>query len=171
METYNMPEQEQRRRKSWPLLLLIVVLLLVGGGLFAWLVVAKQSSPPASVSTNPHFSATTQAGTSSGKGTPSTVANDVRQQVAQRLHLSVNQLTMKLQSGAAIDALATQQGMSADAWRAFVIATYQAAYEKEVQAGNVTQVRAGHDMRNIRAYPFDALNGWVTNDCLGATPQ
>lgn len=172
METYNMPEQEQRQRKSWPLLLLIiVVLLLVGGGLFAWLVIAKQSSPPASVSTNPHFSATTQAGTSGGKGTPPTVANDVRQQVAQRLHLSVDQLTTKLQSGIAIDSLATQQGMSSDAWRAFVIATYQAAYEKEIQAGNVTQTSADHDMRNIRAYPFDALNGWVTNDCLGVTPQ
>jgi len=168
METYDMPEQAQRRRKVSHLLL-IVVLLLAGGGLFAWLVVAGQPPQPSSDSTSPHFSTTTQSGVPASKGTPPSVANDVRQQVAQKLHLSVDQLITKLQSGVAIDSLAMQQGMSSDAWRTFLIATYHAAYEKEVRTGNVTQVRTDHDMRNIRSYPLDALNNWVTNDCLGIT--
>jgi hypothetical protein len=177
MEKYDLPERERRRRNLWPFLLLIVVLLLAGGGLFAWLMVARQPAQPSLVSTNPHFSATAQSSTTTGqspasaKGTPPAVANDVRQRVAQRLHLSVDQLTAKLQSSIAIDSLAAQQGMSSDAWRTFVLATYQAAYEKEVRAGNVAQARADHDMRNIRSYPLDALNSWVTSDCLGVTPD
>lgn len=168
MEEYDMSEQERRRRNFWPFLLLIVVLLLTGGGLFAWLVMTRQAPQQSSVGTNPHFSAATQPSATT-KGTPPAVASDVRQQVAQKLYLSVDQLTAKLQAGVAIDSLAAQQGLSSDVWRAFVIATYQAAYEKEVRAGKVTQARADHDMRNIRSYPLDALNGWVTNDCLGVT--
>ena len=172
MKKHDFTEPEQRQKKGWPLLLFLIVLLLLAGiGLFAWLVFAGQTPQASNISTNPHFSATTQSSATTGKGTPPEVANDVRQQVAQKLHLSLDQLTAKLQSGVPIDSLATQQGISADSWRAFVIATYQAAYEREVSAGKVTQVRADHDMRNIRSYPLDALNGWVTNDCLGVTTE
>jgi hypothetical protein len=172
MEEYDMPERERQRRNVWPFLLLIAVLLLAGGGLFVWLVIASQPPQPSSVTTTSHFSSTTQpSAAAGGKGTPPTVAGDVKQQVAQQLRLSVGQLTTKLQSGVAIDSLAAQQGMSSDAWRAFVIATYQAAYEKEVRAGYVTQARADHDMHNLRSYPLDALNTWATNDCLGITPE
>lgn len=181
METHDIPEQEKRRRNFWPYLLLIVVLLLVGG-LAVWLLGARQPAQSSPFSSNPHFSATAQSSAVTGKsstatgqspasakGTPPAVANDVRQLVAQRLHLSVDQLMAKLQSGVAVDSLAAQQGMTSDTWRTFVLNTYQTAYEKEVQAGTVTQARANHDMQNIRTYPYDALNSWVTNDCLGNT--
>ena len=112
-----------------------------------------QSSPPAS------------------KGTPPEVANIVRQQVAQKLHLSVDQLTTKLQSGVSIEALAAQQGMSPGEWRTFVIATYQAAFEQVVNARKLAQVLADRYMHNIRLYPPDALDNWVTMDCLGSASE
>lgn len=163
--------QEQQPKKGWRFhLLFIALVLIVGIGLLIWQALARQTASTANISNNPHFSSSTQAATVS-KATPPTVANDVRQQVAQKLHLSVDQLTIKLQAGVLIESLATQQGMSPEGWRTFVIATYQAAYNKEVGAGKVTQAQADHYMHNIRSYPLDALNGWVTNDCLGITDQ
>jgi hypothetical protein len=91
--------------------------------------------------------------------------------VAQQLHLSVDQLTAKLQSGISIESLVTQQGMSSAQWHTFVINTYQAAYNSAVSARKVVQGRADNDMHHIRAYPPDALDGWVTMDCLGTTAQ
>ena|SRR5258707_14424446 len=162
-DTFTEPEQ----KKGWPrLLLLIGLLLVVGIGLLGWLIFARQTPAPSSVGTNPHFSATSAP---VSKGTPPEVASTVRQQVAQKLHLTVEQLTAKLQAGVPIESLATQQGMSPDAWRTFVIATYQAAYDQAVSTGKLTQAQADHDMHNIRAYPPDALNGWATNDFLGVT--
>lgn len=162
----NFTESEHQQKRGWPrLLLLTILLLVVGSGLLVWQVFARQTPQASSISNNPHFSA--QSSPPASKGTPPEVANIVRQQVAQKLLLSVDQLATKLQSGVSIEALAAQQGMSPGEWHTFVITTYQAAYEREVRAGKVTQARADHDMRNIRSYPLDALNGWVTNDCLG----
>ena len=162
-DTFTEPEQ---KKGGFRLLLLIGLLLVVGIGLLGWLVFARQTSAPSSISTNPHFNATV---TNASKGTPPEVANTVRQQVAQKLRLTVDQLTAKLQADVAIESLAAQQGMSADAWRTFVIATYQAAYDQAASAGKLTQAQADHTMHNIRAYPPDALNAAVTNDCLGVT--
>jgi hypothetical protein len=155
----------RQKKGNLRLLLLIGLLLVVGLGLLNWLIFVHQTpAPSTSISTNAHFSATS---TSSSKGTPAEVASMVRQQVAQKLQLSVDQLTARLQAGTSIETLAAQQGMAADAWRTFVIATYQAVYNQAVSAGHLAQACADHDMRNIRAYPPDALNTWVTNDCLG----
>lgn len=157
----------QQKKGGSRLLLLIGLLLVVGLGLLGWQVFARQAStPPNAISTNAHFSTTS---TSVSKGTPPEIATLVRQQVAQKLQLSVAQLTARLQAGTPIETLAVQQGMSADAWRTFIITTYQVAYSQAVSAGQLTQARADHDLRNIRAYPPDALNAWVTNDCLGET--
>jgi hypothetical protein len=164
-ETMTDPQQKKGGPRLW--LLLIGVLLVVGLGLLGWQVFAHQVSTPSNtMSTNTHFSATL---TPVSKGTLPEVASRVRQQVAQQLQLSADQLTARLQAGTPIETLATQQGMSADEWRTFVITTYQAAYNQAVSAGQLTQARADHDMRNIRSYPPDALNSWVTNDCLGIT--
>lgn len=161
---------DPRQKKSGPRLLFVIgVLLVVGLGLLGWQVFMHQpsSAPSNTVSTNTHFSATSTS--VSSKGTPPEVATIVRQQIAQQLHLSVDQLTARLQAGTPIETLAVQQGMSADGWRTFVLATYQSAYNQAVSAGQLPQASADHDMRNIRAYPPDALNTWVTNDCLGIT--
>ncbi|HEY0755669.1 MAG TPA: hypothetical protein VGD98_17055 [Ktedonobacteraceae bacterium] len=163
--------ESEQKKGSLRLLLLISLLLVVGGGLLAWQFFTRQTPQASNISTNPHFNATAQSSPSASKGTPPEVVSVVRQQVAQQLHLSVAQLVAKLQAGVAIETLAAQQGMSADAWRTFVIATYQAAYNQAVSAGQLTQANADHDMHNIRSYPSDALNGWVTNDCLSATTE
>ena len=159
---------DTQQKKGGPrLLLLIGLLLVVGLGLLGWQIFAHQASAPSNnINTNAHFRATS---TSVSKGTPPGVANIVRQQVAQKLQLSVDQLIARLQAGTPIETLAAQQDIPADTWRTFVITTYQAAYNQAVSAGQLTQARADHDMRNIRSYPPDALNAWVTNDCLGIT--
>jgi len=163
-------EPEQQQKKGWPLLLLLAGLLLVVGiGLLAWQVFAQQTTQTSSISNNPHFSA--QSSPPASKNTPPEVANVVRQQVARKLHLSVDQLTTKLQSNVSIEELAAQQGMSPGAWRTFVIATYQAAFEQAVNAGKLTQARADRYMHNIRLYPPDALDNWVTMDCLATTDR
>lgn len=163
----NTSTEPEQKKSGTRLLLFIGPLLVVGLGLLGWQVFVRQTPAPSNVSTNPHFRATSTL--ISSKGTPPEVANVVRQQVAQKLHLSVDQLTTKLQAGVAIESLAAQQGISAEAWRTFVLTTYQTAYNQAVSSGQVTQARADHDMHNIRAYPPAALNGWVTNDCLGVT--
>ena len=156
---------QKRQRKGRLLLFILVGVLFVGGiGVLIWWQIAGQQTPQASsIANNSHFSTSTPV----SKNTPPEVANDVRQHVAQQLHLSVDQLTAKLQSGMAIEALAAQQGMSSVQWRTFVIDIYQAAYNHAVSAGSLAQARADSDMRHIRAYPPDALDGWVTMDCLG----
>ena len=159
-------EPEQQQKKDWSLLLLLIgLLIVVGSGLLAWQVFARQTPQASSISNNPHFSA--QSSPPAGKGTPPEVANVVRRQVAHKLHLSVDQLMTKLQSGVSIEALAAQQGMSPGEWHTFVIATYQAAFEQAVSAGKLAQARADRYMHNIRSYPPDALDNWVTMDCLG----
>jgi hypothetical protein len=65
-DTYTEPEQ----KKGGPrLLLLISLLLVVGLGLLGWLIFARQTPAPSSVSTNPHFSATS-APVSKGSRSP-----------------------------------------------------------------------------------------------------
>jgi hypothetical protein len=157
------PEQQQKKGRT-RILFLAGLLLVVGIGLLAWQVFARQTPQTSSISNNPHFSA--QSSPPASKSTPPEVANVVRQQVAQKLHLSVDQLTTRLQSGVSIEALAAQQGMTPDEWRTFVIATYQAAFEQAVNAGKLTQARAERFMHSIRLYPPDALDNWVTMDCL-----
>lgn len=156
---------QKRQRKGRQLLFILVGVLFVGGiGALTWWQIAGQQTPQAaSIENNSHFSTATPV----SKNTPPEVASDVRQHVAQQLHLSVDQLTVKLQSGVAIEALATQQGISSAQWRTFVVDTYQAAYNRAVSAGSLAQARADNDMRHIRTYPPDALDGWVTMDCLG----
>jgi hypothetical protein len=102
------------QKKGSPRLLFLIGFLLIAGlGLLGWQVFAHQASTPSnSVSTNAHFNATS---TSSSKGTPPEVATIVRQRIAQRLPLSVDQFTARLQAGTPIETLATQQRMSADA--------------------------------------------------------
>ena len=163
-------EPEQQQKKGWlRILLLISLLLVVGIGLLAWQVFARQTPQASSISNNPHYSA--QSSPPANKSTPPQVANVVRQQVAQKLHLSVDQLTTKLQAGVSIEALAAQQGMSPGQWRTFVIATYQAAFEQAVSAGKLTQARADRYMHSIRLYPPDALDNWVTMDCLATATE
>ena len=169
-DDFTEPEQQQQQKKGRTrILLLIGLLLVVGSGLLAWQVFARQTPQASSISNNPHFSV--QSSPPASKGTPPEAANVVRQQVAQKLHLSIDQLTTKLQSGVSIEALATQQGMSPGEWRTFVIATYQAAFEQAVNAGKLTQARADRYMHSIRLYPPDALDNWVTMDCLGRASE
>src|SRR6266702_3765265 len=122
-DDFTEPEQQQQQKKGRTrILLLIGLLLVVGSGLLDWQVFAPQTPQATSISNNPHFSV--QSSPPASKSTPPEVANVVRRQVAQKLHLSVDQLTTKLQSGVSIEALAAQQGMSPNEWRTFVIDTY-----------------------------------------------
>ncbi len=168
-------EEPQPTRRRLPLILLMVILVLAvvgGGGFLAWQLLAPSSlTANGSPSGGSPAQATqaTSTGLEPGKGTPPAVAAEVRQQVAQKLHLSVSQLQAQLQSGTPIETLAAHVGMSQDQWQTFVLDTYQTAYDHAVSAGAVTQQQADHDMQNIRRYPLSALDEWVTGDCLGTS--
>jgi hypothetical protein len=167
-------EELQHTKRRLPLIFLSAILILAvgGGGVLAWQLLSSPSfmangspaGPPAT-----QASQTTVPGSQQGKGTPPTIAAEVRQQVAQQFQLSVSQLQAQLQSGTPIETLAMQAGMSQERWRTFVIDAYQSAYDHAVSVGAVTQQRADHDMHNIRLYPLSALDGWVTGDCLGTS--
>src|SRR5947209_7961276 len=164
MENQGFNTQKQQKKGRLFLFLLVGVLFVVGIGVLTWWQIFGQQMPHASgINNNTHFSTSTPV----SKNTPPEVASDVRQHVAQQLHLSVDQLTAKLQSGVSIKSLAMQQGMSSAQWHTFVIDTYQAAYNRDVSAGKLEQARADNDMRHLRSNPPDALGGWVTMECLG----
>ena len=167
-------EESQHTKRRLPLILLIAILILAvgGGGVLAWQVFSSPgftangspAGPPAA-----QASQTTATGSQQGKGTPPTVAAEVRQQVAQQFQLSVSQLQAQLQAGTPIETLAMHAGMSQEQWHTFVLDSYQAAYGHAVSAGEVTQQRADHDMHKITLYPLSALDAWVTGDCLGTS--
>jgi len=169
-DDFRKSDEARKRRRHMSLILLSAILLAVlgGGGLLAWQLFAGQSP---STNGNAYIlpPQTTQVnGTDpQSKATPSDVAAEVRQNVAQKLQLSVTQLQAQLQAGTSIGLLATQHGMNPEQWHTFVLNTYQAAFDHAVKQGKMTQQLDDKWMHNIKSYPPGPLNDWVTMDCLG----
>ena len=65
----------------------------------------------------------------------------IKQQIAQALHLTANQLKKQLRSGKTLSAVATAQGVSLDQLTAIVHDAFTNGLEPAVTAGSVKQVQ------------------------------
>lgn len=158
-------QRRQERRFLFPRFLLRGLLLVVGSTLLLGCQAPTQqaSQSPTQVTGSP-------TSEQPSKGTPPEVADYVRQHLAQALHLSTNQLIMKLRAGEAIGSLAAQQNLSGDEWHILEITTYQAAYERLVSEGKISSQEASLRLAALRSYSQTLLDYVVTGDCLGGPP-
>ncbi len=74
-------------------------------------------------------------------------------QVAQGLHLTVDQLKTQLQSGKSLSDIATAQGVSSSQLHTIVTNAIQSAVNQAVSAGNLTQQQATAFMQNLQQHP------------------
>ena len=130
---------------------------------------------PAGPTNNNASSASVNAPTvQSGNGGPQSKDNDrpqyfwdtLKSQVAQGLHLSVDQVKTKLQSGQHIQDVANAQGISQDQLHSIEINAIQSADDEMVRRGFTTQPSVGYDMQRWTQEEPMQLNGDVGNAFL-----
>lgn len=130
---------------------------------------------PAGPTNNNASSASVNAPTvQSGNGGPQSKDNDrpqyfwdiLKSQVAQGLHLSVDQVKTKLQSGQHIQDVANAQGISQDQLHSIEINAIQSADDEMVRRGFTTQANVGYDMQRWTQEEPMQLNGDVGNAFL-----
>lgn len=111
--------------------------------------------------------------TGKGSGYPPGFLNTVKQQIAQGLHLTVDQVTAEVSAGKQIADVAAVQGISRDQLHIIELNAYQAAFNDAVQKGTYTQDQANTYMENYRQRDPGKLNDTVTALFGGSsgTPQ
>jgi polyhydroxyalkanoate synthesis regulator phasin len=88
----------------------------------------------------------------------------VANQVAQGLHMTVDQLKTQLQSGKSLSDIATAQGVSSSQLQTLVTSAIQNAVDKAVSDGNLTQQQATNIMQMLQKNPgalIRLLNGHI----------
>lgn len=78
---------------------------------------------------------------------------NIASQVAQGLHLSVNQLKADLKSGMSLDQIATAQGVSSSQLHTLVLNAIQSAVNQAVKDGNLTQQQATAFIQALQSHP------------------
>jgi hypothetical protein len=108
-----------------------------------------------------------------GQGYSSAFLNTVRQNIAQGLHLTVDQVTSEISSGKQIADIAAAQGVSSTQLHTIEVNAYQAAFNQAVQNGTYTQDQANTYMENYRQRDPGQLNDGVISLFGGmpGTPQ
>jgi hypothetical protein len=90
----------------------------------------------------------------------------VRQQVAQGLHLTPEDLSAKLTTGKTILEVAAQQQVSADQLYTIEVNAYIAAHAQLASEGKITRQQADQYDANTRQADANNLNAQVQADCL-----
>ena len=94
----------------------------------------------------------------------------LKQRVAERLNMSVDQLTTQVSSGKQIADVAAAQGVSAAQLHTIILDAYQAAFDQAVKDGTYTQAQADQYMSGYRGRTASALNDTVT-ELFGGAPS
>lgn len=97
---------------------------------------------------------------------PAEVSAVVRQQIAQGLHLTPDELSTKLASGETILEVAAQQQVSADQLFTIEVNAYIAAHQQLVNEGKISQQDADRYNAEYPDADPDSLNAQVQADCL-----
>lgn len=165
----------------------LAVLLLVAGLAYAGIhVLATRDRGSASAPSPPRSSGSGQPGPviaqpgqqptgaapgkGQGGGYSAPFITTLKQRVAGRLHLSVNQITTQVSSGKQIAAVAAAQGVSAGQLHTIILGAYQAAFDQAVRDGTYTQAQADRYMSGYRGRTAAALNGTITEMFGGGAP-
>ena len=163
----------------------LAVLLLVAGLAYVGLhVLATRDRGSASAPSSPRSSSSGQPGPviaqpgqptgappgkSQGGGYSAAFIATLKQRVAERLHLSVDQITAQVSSGKQIADVAAAQGVSAGQLHTIILDAYQAAFGQAVTDGTYTQAQADQYMSGYRGRTASALNGTITAMFGGGT--
>ena len=165
----------------------LAVLLLVAGFAYAGLhqlaahgtgSASASSSPPRSSGTGPGpviaQPGQQPAGSSPAKGQAggysAAFIATLKQRVAQRLNMSVDQLTTQVSGGRQIADVAAARGVSAAQLHTIILGAYQAAFDQAVRDGTYTQAQADQYMSGYRGRTASALNDTVT-ELFGGSPS
>lgn len=119
----------------------VLVLLAIGIGVYALLPTITSAFASQNPTPTPIVSATTTP-TSKGNGVGKILkqyAPDIKNQIAQGLHLTPDQLTAQLQAGKTLSAIATAQNVSSTQLQTVVGTALQNALQPAVTAGTLTQ--------------------------------
>ena len=163
----------------------LAVLLLVAGLAYAGIhVLATRDRGSASAPSSPRSGSSGQPGPviaqpgqptgappgkSQGGGYSAAFIATLKQRVAERLHLSVDQITAQVSSGKQIADVAAAQGVSAGQLHTIILDAYQAAFGQAVTDGTYTQAQADQYMSGYRGRTASALNGTITAMFGGGT--
>ena len=117
---------------------IVVVLIAVGVGVFVLLpkitsANSPQATPTPVATTKTKTKQTTEAGIVKEYGP------DIRNQIAQGLHLTPEQLTTELRSGQTLDQIATTQGVSSTQLTTLISSSVTSGLQPAVTAGTLTQ--------------------------------
>ena len=165
----------------------LAVLLLVAGLAYAGIhVLATRDRASTSAASSPRSSSSGQPGPviaqpgqqpngappgkGQGGGYSAAFIATLKQRVAERLHLSVDQLTAQVSSGRQIAGVAAARGVSAGQLHAIILDAYQAAFDQAVRDGTYTQAQADGYMSGYRGRTASALNGTITEMFGGGAP-
>ena len=129
----------------------------------------SSSGQPGPVIAQPGQPTGAPPGKSQGGGYSAAFIATLKQRVAERLHLSVDQITAQVSSGKQIADVAAAQGVSAGQLHTIVLDAYQAAFGQAVTDGTYTQAQADQYMSGYRGRTASALNGTITAMFGGGT--
>jgi len=136
---------------------IILILLAIGIGVYALLptITSASASPAATPTPTPIISATT---TPAHKGSAAAkllkqYAPAIKNQIAQGLHLTPDQLTAQLQSGKTLSNIATAQNISSTQLQTIVGNAIQNALKPAVDGGTLTQKQVDKLAKKYQSNP------------------
>lgn len=171
-QDYNAPRGVRKTRLSsfLPLLggIMIGVVLVL-----AWQVFLHPAGPANHTGSPPGVNTPSAQSSEGGSSSNSPQSKDrdrppyfwdiFKSQIAQGLHLSVDQVKTKLQTGLHIQDVAAAQGISQVQLHSLEIGAFQAADNEMVRRGFTTQPNISYDMQRWMQEGPMQLNGDVTN--------
>lgn len=157
-------EKEQRHVRYWWLWTsLILLLLIAGASVLTWQTVrgGKATSAVGSGATTQTSQTSKSSNTNKG-GVPQIFWETIQQQVAQGLHLSVEQVKTRLQEGKTMQEIAAAQGISADQLYSIERGAVHQALEKEYSTGIDTFPEKKREMQSWDAMDPREMDSNVT---------
>ena len=177
------PQRRSRRGLAILLSLLGVVVIASVVTIIAWHTLSSASRATGSVVSTSRKGNNNSA-VPPGWNDPATYWDPIRTQVAQGLHLSVAQVTAKLQAampqstvtsnkssapspGAAMTEVAAQQGLSTDQLRTLELNALQKGCNAMVAQGRLSQADANQRMQMFESWDQGTLNWYVMHAFTG----
>ena len=120
---------------------IVVVLVLVGVGIFVLLPKVTSANSPTATSTS---STTTKTKVKTEAAIIKEYTPDIRDNMAQGLHLTPEQLTNDLRSGQTLNQIATTQGVSNTQLQTLISTSVTTGLQPAVTAGTLTQTQVNN---------------------------
>jgi len=150
---------------------IVLVLVAIGIGIFVILPNIASADTSQKATPTPTTTTTKKAGNGINKILKQ-YAPDIKNQIAQGLHLTPDQLTAQLQSGKTLTDIATAQNVSSTQLQTIVGNALQTALQPAVDAGTLTQQQLTRLIKKAQTNPqmLDRLLGGKASKLGTPTP-